>query len=311
MSQPYLRVACAQFCPAYKDPQASMEKADRLISRLQPGEIDLLVLPEMAFAGYCFKSREDIAPLVEDAHGGQTVQWAKKTAQSLGCYVLVGLPTSSTPEGSGEAASSSSNFSSNSPAPFYNALLVVSQAGEILHLYAKHFLYETDEAWATVGPSFQSFDLPFPPSSPFSAPNRTFRLAPAICMDLNPYRFEAPFEAFEFGTFAAEQQVDVVVASMSWLDSEPPNADQEEEEKDGNEWEKVKPTLGYWTLRLDPLLGSNAALVCANRIGREGDTLFTGSSCAIELGNRPAVVGFAGKRREELLNVRVRLPARE
>ncbi|GAA5901517.1 hypothetical protein JCM6882_006302 [Rhodosporidiobolus microsporus] len=310
MPERYLRVACAQFCPTFKDPSASIKRADELTSRLQPGEVDLLVLPEMAFTGYCFKSREDVEPFVEDARTGVTASWAKKTAQRLGCYVLVGLPTTSTPTTSASPATSPSP----SLPPFYNALIVVSPTGELLHVYAKHFLYETDESWATAGPSFQSFSLPFPPSSPFSAPDHTFRLAPAICMDLNPYRFTAPCEAFEFGTFAAQEKVDIVVASMAWLDSEPPNPDDKTvgmEEEDGNDWERVKRTLGYWVMRVDPLLDSGAALVCANRVGREGETVFTGSSCAIELGDRPTVVGYANKRREELLTTRVRLPARD
>lgn len=191
-----------------------------------------------------------------------------------------------------------------------------------------------DYLWATPGAGFSSVDLPFPPSSPFAQEGKTFRLAPAICMDLNPPRFDAPFDKFEFGEFAAREKVDLVVVSMAWLDSEPPleqagDGDGEKSQEERDDWEETSQVMSYWVLRLNPLLGSGAAAVCANRIGREGgarafttslvsvvthmppaDTVFTGSSAAIELGDRPSVVAHASKRKEEVLFAQVRLPQR-
>ncbi|BGP16052.1 hypothetical protein JCM10213_006812 [Rhodosporidiobolus nylandii] len=297
----FLRVACAQLSPVFKDVDASIARADELIERLEPGRLDVLVLPEMALTGYCFESREDVAPFVERPMDGKTAEWARKTAQRLGCYVLIGAPTSS--------PSSSSSAAAEDPTPYYNSLLILSPSGTLQHIYHKHFLYSTDESWATPGPSFDVLDLPFPPSSPFHAGGTaTFRLVPAICMDLNPHQFKAPFDAFELGTFAAKEKADIVFGSMAWLDSEPPLDDGAEEEGDG--WESTRETMSYWALRVEPLLGTGAALVCANRTGREGDTVFTGSSCVMELSERPAVLAYAGKRREELVVARVSLPER-
>ncbi|GAA6002469.1 hypothetical protein JCM10207_001137 [Rhodosporidiobolus poonsookiae] len=297
MSPPSLRFACLQFSPVLKDPAASMEKADRLLERLQPGSLDVLMLPEMAFTGYCFKSRDDVAPFVEDPETGFSAEWARKTARRLQCYVLVGAPT---------LGPSAPDTPPSAQPSFFNSLLVFSPTGALLHKYSKHFLYETDETWATPGPSFLTVDLPFPPSSPFHGEGKTFRAALAICMDINPYRFEAPFDAFEFGTFAEREKAEVVLALMAWLDSEPP-VEGEETDGEGEGWDAVRRTLGYWAMRTGPLLGSRAALVCANRNGREGETVFTGSSCAIELSDPPAVVAYAGKRREELVQGVVRL----
>lgn len=91
--------------------------------------------------------------------------------------------------------------------------------------------------------------------------------------------FESPFDAFELGTFASEHDADLVVGAMSWLDSEPPTAHEgvgtdEATDDPGSvtEWEQVRQVLSYWVLRLNPLIGSGAAFVCANRIGREGGT---------------------------------------
>ncbi|GAA5891333.1 hypothetical protein JCM5296_006902 [Sporobolomyces johnsonii] len=305
MLEPTLRVACVQLDPVFKNSSASREKADRLIESLEVGTLDLLVMPEMAFSGYCFTSREDITPYVEDPSTGETFAWASRTALKLGCYVQVGLPTVS-----------SSSSSSAPPGPHYsNSTLLVSPSGSLVSVYSKHFLYETDYAWATPGPAFVALDLPFPPSSPFHsdrAPGRAFRLAPAICMDLNPKDFVAPFEAFEFASFAKREEVDVVACSMSWLDSEPPRGAHEEEDEGGRtEWDKVHRTLGYWVMRMEPLMESGVAFVGCNRVGREGDTVFTGSSCAIELQERPTVIKYATKRKEEVLVAKVRLPPRE
>ncbi|CEQ40374.1 SPOSA6832_02001, partial [Sporobolomyces salmonicolor] len=223
------------------------------------------------------------------------------SALKLGCYVQVGLPTVSS--------------SSSTSGPLYsNSTILVSPFGALVSVYSKHFLYETDFAWATPGPAFIALDLPFPPSSPFhSDRGRAFRLAPAICMDLNPKDFVAPFEAFEFASFAKQEKVDIVACSMSWLDSEPPRATAEEgEEEEGRtEWEKVHRTLGYWVMRMEPLMESRVAFVGCNRVGREGDTIFTGSSCAIELQDRPTVIKYATKRKEEVILAKVRLPPRE
>lgn len=42
--------------------------------------------------GYMFKSKTQIAPFTEDAENGKSVIWAKKTAQKLCAYVVIGYP---------------------------------------------------------------------------------------------------------------------------------------------------------------------------------------------------------------------------
>ena len=60
------------------------------------------------------------------------------------------------------------------------------------------------------------------------------------------------------------------MCAMAWLDSEPAEGEQEDNGEAGEEWEKVRGTLGYWAARLAPLLGSGVAFVACNRVGREG-----------------------------------------
>ncbi|BGP39909.1 hypothetical protein JCM10450v2_003885 [Rhodotorula kratochvilovae] len=297
-----LRAACVQLSPVFKDPPKSRERADRLIAGLNADTLDLLVLPEMAFTGYCFESRDDIEPYVEDAETGETKQWAERTARMLNCYVLVGVPTLGP------------TVATSTPRVFYNSLLVVAPTGALAGVYHKHHLYGTltndgaDYLWATPGEAFVALDLPFPSSSPHHAPGASFRLVPGICMDLNEKDF-APTREYALASFAARERADVLVVAMSWLDSEPPLAGENDgEERD--DWVEVRDTLSYWVMRCAPLLGSGAALVAANRVGREGETVFTGSSCAVELGDRPAVVQYASKRGEEVLLAEVELPER-
>lgn len=194
--------------------------------------------------------------------------------------MIIGLPTVADPQ---------------APDPTYrNSLLVVSPEGSLVHTYHKTFLYgeltndRADYLWAEAGTGFVALDLPFPASSPSRSsagsgtePD-TFRIVPGICMDFNMPTFESPFDRFELGTFADEHGADLVVGAMSWLDSEPPLVEDAEEgdadsseglgrkEDPRREWEQVKDVLAYWVLRLSPLIGSGAAFVCANRVGREG-----------------------------------------
>ncbi|GAA5846010.1 hypothetical protein JCM9279_004754 [Rhodotorula babjevae] len=302
-----LRVACVQLSPCFKDPARSRGRASALIAPLDPDTLDLLVLPEMAFTGYCFESQEDIAPFVEDVETGETKQWAAQTAHKLNCYVLVGLPT----------AAPASPSPSTAPT-YYNSLLVVSPSGALAGVYHKHHLYGTltndgaDYLWATAGEAFVALDLPFPSSSTSSSsPLDSFRLVPGICMDLNERDF-APTSEHALATFARDERADVLVVAMSWLDGEALAEEEEERvDEDSDKWDDVRDVISYWVARCMPLLGSGAALVAANRVEREGDTVFTGSSCAVELGARPAVAQWANKRGEAVIVAELALPERD
>jgi protein N-terminal amidase len=46
-----MRIACLQFNPQVGDVDNNLTRADRVLSRANPENLDLLVLPEMAFSG--------------------------------------------------------------------------------------------------------------------------------------------------------------------------------------------------------------------------------------------------------------------
>ncbi len=68
-----MKAAMVQFDPTWGDPQANMAKADRLIKSLQG--VNLIILPEMAFSGYVFKTKDEIRPFLEPDNG-PSVAWA-------------------------------------------------------------------------------------------------------------------------------------------------------------------------------------------------------------------------------------------
>lgn len=209
------------------------------------------------------------------------------SAIRLNCYVFIGFPerVASAPDGAVEGSSRGESITDQ----YYNSLLIISPDGHLHTLYRKHFLYTTDESWAEAGPSFKmvELDFPIPSSSPLLQslksiapdPPRKIRVCPAICMDLNPYRAEAPFSAFELATFAKANEVELVICLMNWLESsplvsDPGSDDRASSEKGGAAWKDVIEYVTYWIQRLSPLITpilapSSPYLVTCNRVGTE------------------------------------------
>ncbi|KAI9658159.1 MAG: Carbon-nitrogen hydrolase [Alyxoria varia] len=165
----------------------------RGIERRWGGELDVLVLPEMAFSGYNFPNLESIIPYLEPTAAGPSTLWARRTAARLGCNVVVGYPEISTPAANkvsdpssrrpmrGLSAPASNSTDSHSDdntgrtddmngyeenpderkkPTRYNSLVMVSPSGKILAHYRKSYLYYTDEKWASEGSGFYASDLP-------------------------------------------------------------------------------------------------------------------------------------------------------
>lgn len=142
--------------PQFGMVQLNAAHADELIASLAPGDVDLLVLPEMAFTGYCFRNAEQIRPLCERDSDGVTVSWARRTAVRLKAYVVVGFPRIQS--GSQWAlleypsrCLTSAHVDASGGELLTNSLCVAAPDGRIPLLYDKRFLYETDERWATEG----------------------------------------------------------------------------------------------------------------------------------------------------------------
>lgn len=97
-------------------------------------------------------------------------------------------------------------------------------------------------------------------------------------MDLNPYQFKAPFDAYEFANFHLQQRTKILLCSMAWLSSDV----EDEEDYDDREDSVIR----YWCNRLLPLIindnlndnngrnnGNNILVVMCNRTGTEDGKL--------------------------------------
>ena len=249
-----MRIATLQFSPELGEVSANIALADEVLSRSPPpSEVDLLVLPELAFTGYNH-TPDSILPYLEPTANGLSTIWAKATAGKYNCVVSVGYPERFT------------RYASNDTTlPYeliaYNSTVTISPSGEVLAHYRKTHLYYTDEGWAKEGPEgWLVKDIPLR-----ACKNETVRAAFGICMDLNPYKFEASWEAYEFCKSAQSTGAAILVLSMAWISSLPAA---ELSEFPGY---PDMGTFSYWISRLMPFLDEDkeVIVVCANRTGEE------------------------------------------
>lgn len=214
---------------------------------------------------------EAIRPFLEPQGTGPSGRWARETARRLRCKVCVGYP---------EIAKVGEEQSEDEQEDkYYNSLIVVGEDGQVLHNYRKRFLYYTDETWATEGDAgrgFLSLEFDHPTSE---GKKRHVPTSFGICMDINPYKFEAPFTAWEFANRVLDSQSQLVILSTAWL-----TADGESLLATPSHQPDMD-TFNYWIRRFWPLIerrlthsgdidGSSSSekrvvLVFANRVGVE------------------------------------------
>lgn len=273
-----MKIATLQFNPRLGAVDENIQHVDDILATSPQAQLDLLVLPELAFSGYNFSCLEAIRPYLEPTAAGPTTKWAVKTATTRKCTVIVGYPEVSTEERP-DGTTSTSN---------YNSTVTVSPAGAILANYRKSFLYYTDETWAEEG------FLSTPTKMPFFASRLgdIGTVGHGICMDINPYRFQSPWTNYEFATTMLNHNVKLVVLSMAWLTRLTPEDTMVHPERPDME------TVAYWLERFWPFVDSQPTepivVVLANRCGSEGQAV--GSTQmdhgeTIEIGDRVAYAG--------------------
>ncbi|KAL6797545.1 carbon-nitrogen hydrolase [Trichoderma sp. SZMC 28013] len=276
-----MRIGCLQFAPQVGDVDNNLNRADAVLSKANPEDLDLLVLPELAFSGYNFKSLQDISSFLEPLGSGITALWARTTALKYNCTVLVGYP---------EKVDVSPKWPTGPE--YYNSAIVVNGDGETIANYRKSFLYYTDESWALEG-NRGFYDGYIPGLGNTSI---------GICMDINPYKFEAPWHAFEFAFHVLEVESNLVIVSMAWMTRE----DRRHYSRMPNEPDME--TLTYWVTRLEPLIRSNnqdeIIVVFCNRTGVEDEATYTGTSAVIGIQEGEVkVYGLLGRGEKDLLVV--------
>ncbi|KAI2643340.1 carbon-nitrogen hydrolase [Xylaria nigripes] len=280
-----MRIGCLQFAPQVGDVDNNLNRADAILNKANPEDLDLLVLPELAFSGYNFKSLRDISPYLEPTGAGITSVWARTTALKHNCKVVVGYP---------ESADVSERWPTS--LEYYNSAIMVNEDGDTCGHYRKSHLYYTDESWAFEGSGFFSGTI-----------NGIGKVAMGICMDINPYKFEAPWNAYEFAFHVLDVVANVVILSMAWLTREdaavfschPREPDME--------------TLTYWVTRLEPLIRAETdeeiIVIFANRTGSEDEAVYAGTSAVLGIQNGEVTVyGMLGRGDKDLLVVDTKKP---
>lgn len=216
-----LRIAIVQLNPQIGQVTQNVKRATCLLNKLKesigssPTEKnpDLIVFPEFALTGYNFHSRDHILPYTSKTKDGPSYEMAKKVSKMFNCYTVIGYP---------ERTDSSANAS------LYNSAAVIDPNGELVFNYRKSFLYYTDEDWGCQeNPrGFQSFPLHFKGKArdmsstiAGNAVDVTIRTSIGICMDLSPYKFEAPFHDYEFATYNIDNNIELIIFPMAWLHS--------------------------------------------------------------------------------------------
>ncbi|KAA8491562.1 Protein N-terminal amidase [Porphyridium purpureum] len=285
-----VRIACVQYTPVWGELEKNVLAVEAMVSHLRPGELDFLVLPEMAFAGYVFHSKEEIRPFVEYAGGGEdgepgensrppagpTYRFCRAQALRLRCCVVAGYAEV------------------DAQGDFYNSLYVLDEHGKLRLNYRKTFLYVTDKAWAKPGTGFHVVEL------------RGCRVVFGICMDLNCEDFDFERDTFALASFCRDQKAALLILSTAWLQSPKP-ADEDGDHEASTpaaaahaEQQALEQLHNYWGWRLEPLLGAPCHFVAANRTGLERGSQFAGGSAVIDL-ERRRLVNHLGRSEAGLL----------
>lgn len=334
-----MKIACLQFAPEIGRVRENITRAEKILteSSIAAGDLDVLVLPELAFSGYNFLTLDAITPYLESTSAGISTQWASDTAKRLKCTIIVGYPevssSSSTDNRSNASASqeldelhtpgrpvvpiNDPSFSYN-----YNSAVTVAPSGEVVGHYRKSHLYYSDTTWAREGSGF-SVGQPFLHLHSDKTTTRSKPIAPTsdgtknaaqdskvvmgICMDLNNYNFTAPWTAWEFATHIVTSEANMAIVSMAWSSS-----DLTVEDVSGAAAaEPELSTLSYWVERLRPVVENKARkviVVLANRCGIEpgadADVYYAGTTTVMRLGQGEVELwDVLGKGEERLLMV--------
>ena len=180
---------------------------------------------------------------------------------------------------------------------YYNSVIAVNGNGETIANYRKSFLYYTDETWALEGKGFFEGNL-----------GNLGQVAMGICMDINPYKFQTPWNKFEFAFHVLEVKANLVILSMAWLTQEDPTTFTQTTDDPDME------TLSYWIQRLEPIIRMESEeeiiVVFCNRCGREDDVTYAGSSAVLGIQNgEVSVYGLMGRGVKDLMIVDTNEPA--
>lgn len=179
------RAAAIQYEPALGGIEKNVVGLLRLVEEAATHGARLIVLPEIATTGYCWESREEIAPYVEPVPGPTTDRF-QQLATRYSCYIALSLAEVDPATG-----------------VYYNCMALIGPEG-LVGTYRKIHSYVSEPRWARDG------DLGMPVwDTPLG------RLAGLICMDAM---------YFEAARVPALLGADVLLFPTNWLDEKSPSS---------------------------------------------------------------------------------------
>ena len=316
-----MRIGCIQFAPVLGEVEQSMTTANLVLEQGDTTDVDLLVLPELAFTGmdrfsidYAyeffllngigskFPSLNEIHPYLEPSEIGNSSNWAKAQALHHGCDVLLGYPEKQDP--------TKDNWPENSP-QIYNSAILFNDEGEVI-LNARKKKLSASERWATPG---ELSDFVFLKSRGGS----TYKTLVGISTDLwyatlqhvqkctsifivltkgRPDDATTPEQRFEFANHALDVEASILILCMAWEMAEN-NPDSEGPDMS---------ILCHWVLALRPIINARLPreiiVIFGNRVGEERETRYGGSSAVLGIrSGEVRIYGVLGSRASDLLVV--------
>lgn len=127
-----VKVAAIQFEPVLFEKDGNLDRLERLVEEAARGGAQLIVTPEMATTGYCWQSREEIAPYVESVPGQTTARFAR-LASLYDCYIVIGMPEVELTDDL-----------------YYNTAVLIGPEG-IVGKHRKTHAYISEPKWAAAG----------------------------------------------------------------------------------------------------------------------------------------------------------------
>lgn len=135
-----IRAGFYQFRPVFGKIRRNVESVLRRLDRIDRGEADLIVLPELFNTGYQFISRREVSELSEEVPDGWTTQRMREFARDKKLWLVAGLP-----ERAGKV--------------FYNSAVLIGPKGSV-STYRKVHLYYEEKRWFKPGMNrFRSYDI--------------------------------------------------------------------------------------------------------------------------------------------------------
>ena len=172
------RAAAIQFEPTMFAKETNIEQLLALVEEAAQQGARLITTPEMATTGYCWHSREEIAPMVETVPGKSCARFTELAAR-YDCYIVLGMP---------EVDMENSLY--------YNSAVLIGPQG-VIGCHRKSHPYISEPKWAAAGEAGHAvFDTPLG------------RIGMLVCMDIH-------FP--ETARILALEKVDVICHISNWL----------------------------------------------------------------------------------------------